>query len=59
MSQVNEINRCALDPGGEKIIQETAKLRSGGDRPECAQDPVSNIGWREEFEGRKEGRLKR
>ena len=60
MSQANEMNRCALDRGGGVVfrVQETAKLRSGGDRAECAQDSVANTGWQEEFGGRKEVRLK-
>lgn len=59
--QANEINRCALDRGGEEVfrVQETAKLRSGGDRVEYAQDSLGNVSWWEECGGRKEGKLKR
>lgn len=40
-------------------VQETAKLKSGGDRAECAQDSMSNMGWQEEFGCRKEEMSKR
>lgn len=40
-------------------VQETAKLKSGGDRAECVQDCMSNMGWQEEFGCRKEEMSKR